>query len=154
MGKVSRERKETLKLITDLRIMEHGYDLMGYDVDRIESLSFHHLLVPAKNIIVISPELKKLKVHTDGYDYWNGAPLVRDTSHDYLHLIETYDSDIFYDITSEMIDQRFKGRLCPYNIRLIDMRLKDFEEEYGDAKGLDKQPLIKDEYRKRLSRVK
>lgn len=147
-------RKVMQRLVTDLRIMEHGYDLMGYDVDREESLSFHHLIVPAQNIIVISPELKKLNISTDGYDYWNGAPLVKETSHDYLHIIEQYDSNIFYDITSEMIDQRFKGRLCPYNIRLINMRLKDFEEEYGNAKGFDNQPLIKDAYRKRLGRVK
>lgn len=148
-------RKESRVIVDNFRIMKLGYDFMGYDVNSEESLSFHHLIVPAKNIIVPSRELKKLNVKTDGYDYWNGVVLVKDTSHEYLHVTEIYDPNVFYDITSEMIDMKIKGRLDPKNIRLIDMRLKDFEQEYeGEIGFIDGQPIIKPEFRKRLGRVR
>jgi hypothetical protein len=138
-------REVTKRMISNFKIHNLGYDFMGYDVNCQESLSFHHLIVPHKNFA---------DVGKGGYEEWNGAILVRDTSHDYLHLIEKYDFNIFIDITSEMIDQNVKGKLDPYNIRLIDMLLKDFEQEWEGEIGYNGKPLIKDEFRKRLNRVR
>ena len=36
----------TEKMIKDFKIMKLGFDFMGYRVDRKQSLSFHHLIVP------------------------------------------------------------------------------------------------------------
>ena len=138
-------REVTKRMITNFRLMNVGYDFMGYNVNSLDSLSFHHLIVPHKNFA---------DQGSGGYEDWNGAILVRLTSHDYLHLIEKYDFNIFIDITSEMIDQNIKGKLDPKNIRLIDMLLKDFEKEWDGEIGYNGKPLIKDEFRKRLERVR
>ena len=144
--------KEVTKiLVSNLKIMKFGYDLMGYDINSEECIDFHHLLIPKKNFPLVD---SNGVIHRDGVEDWNGAPLNGDTSHPYLHLIERYDFNIFIDITSEMIDQKIKGRMDPKNIRLIDMRLKDFEEEWDGETSLKGEPLIKDAYRKRLGRVR
>ena len=134
------------RMITNFKISEFGYDFMGYDVNRYESLSFHHLIVPHKDCSELGIQ--------GGYEEWNGALLVRSTAHDYLHTIEKYDFNIFLDITSEMICQNIKGRLDPNNIKLINMLLNDFEKEWDGEIGYNGKPLIRDEFRKRLDRVR
>lgn len=134
------------RMITNFKISEFGYDFMGYDVNRYESLSFHHLIVPHKDCSELGIQ--------GGYEEWNGALLVRSTAHDYLHTIEKYDFNIFLDITSEMICQNIKGRLDPNNIKLINMLLTDFEKEWDGEIGYNGKPLIRDEFRKRLDRVR
>ena len=140
-------REITKNMIENFKLRELGYDFMGYDIDKVESLTFHHLIIPHK-------DCGPLGIEDDGYVEWNGSILVRNHSHDYLHIIEKYDFNIFLDITSEMIDQNIKGRLDPKNLRLIDMLLKDFEEEWDGEIGYNSKPLIKDAYRKRLNRVR
>ncbi len=132
-------------MITNFKLTELGYDFMGYDIDLVHNLSFHHLIVPHKDCAELGIQ--------GGFEDWNGAILLRDT-HDYLHIIEKYDFNIFLDVTAEMIDENLKGRLDPKNIRLIDMRLKDFEKEWEGEVGYNGKILIKDEYRKRLGRVR
>ena len=134
------------RMITNFQISEFGYDFMGYDVNRYESLSFHHLIVPHKDCSELGIQ--------GGYEEWNGALLVRSTAHDYLHIIEKYDFNIFLDITSEMICQNIKGRLDPNNIKLINMLLNDFEKEWDGEIGYNGKPLIREEFRKRLDRVR
>lgn len=140
-------REVSKKIITNFKLWEMGYDFMGYDIRNLESLSFHHLIVPHK-------ECSELGANQGGYDYWNGVVLVRKSAHDYLHVIEKYDFNIFLDITSEMIDQKIKGKLDPVNIRYIDMLLKDFEKEWEGEIGYNGKPLIRDEFTKRLGRVR
>ena len=77
----------TKQIIKDFKIMKLGYDFMGYKVDRKESLSFHHLIIPYR-------ECKSFGLG-EGYLYWNGAILRQNTSHDYLHLIESKDLNCF-----------------------------------------------------------
>ena len=113
----------TKQMIDDFKIMKIGIDFMGYKVDRKESLSFHHLVIPHRNCKLFSLE--------EGYLYWNGAILRRDTSHDYLHIIEKIDYDIFLAITSEMIDENVKGYLDIENLRYISDCLKTFEREHS-----------------------
>ena len=136
----------TRDMIKLYNIKKAGCDFMGYTFKSTENLSFHHLIVPHKDCSELGIQ--------GGYEEWNGALLVRSTAHDYLHTIEKYDFNIFLDITSEMICQNIKGRLDPNNIKLINMLLTDFEKEWDGEIGYNGKPLIRDEFRKRLDRVR
>lgn len=114
------------------------FDFMGYDIKRKESLSFHHLIVAKRNC-----HKERLG---NGYYIWNGAILVQDTSHNYLHLIEHYDYEIFCRITSEMIDQNIKGRLDIENLKQIKDLLLYFEREHDRQTSKRGKILIKDNY--------
>ena len=110
-------------------------DFMGYELDR-KSASYHHLIIPRR---LGGPKTID-----------NGAVLNGKTAHPYLHLIEGRDYEIFCLITSEMIDQNLKGRLDIENLKRIDMLLKYFEKGHsGDTNSYD-EPLIKEDYVKRL----
>ncbi len=128
----------TIEMIQDYRINELKYDFMGYVFKDLRELSFHHLIVPRH----LCPK-KRLG---DGYFKWNGAILVRDTAHDYLHLIEHYDEDLFELITAEMIDQNVKNRLDIENLKRIRNILLAFETEYADEVDTHGKRLIKDKF--------
>lgn len=131
-------REVTKNMIKDFRIMKLGIDFMGYKVDRKESLSFHHLIVPHRHC--------KQYGLGEGYLYWNGAILVQKTSHEYLHLIEQKNIEIFSFITSEMIDMNVLGRLDERNLKNIDDVLTLFEREHCSDRGKKGKYLIKEEY--------
>lgn len=136
----------TKQIIKDFKIMKLGYDFMGYKVDRKESLSFHHLIIPYR-------DCKSFGLG-EGYLYWNGAILRQNTSHDYLHLIESKDYELFLAITSEMIDENVKGYLEMQNIRYIDDCLTYFEREHCSDRGKKGKLLIKEEYTRRMIKWK
>ena len=135
-------REITKLMINQFRIMKLGYDFMGYKVDKKNSLSYHHLIIPRR--------LCSQNGLGEGYLFWNGAILRQDTSHDYLHLIEAKDCDIFLAITSEMIDQNIKGYLDIDNLRRINDLLKIFEKEHCYDRGKKGKLLIKDSYYRRV----
>ena len=135
-------REITKLMINQFRIMKLGYDFMGYKVDKKSSLSFHHLIVPRR--------LCSQNGLGEGYLWWNSAILRQDTSHDYLHLIEAKDYEIFLAITSEMIDQNIKGYLDIDNLRRINDLLKIFEKEHCYDRGKKGKLLIKDSYYRRM----
>ena len=84
-------------MINEFKIKRLGYDFMGYYIDKNSNLSFHHLIIPHR-------DCKKYGLG-EGCFRWNGAILNQETSHDYLHnIIEKFDEEIFYLITSEMVD--------------------------------------------------
>ena len=123
-NKAIRYKKEvTNLLIRDFGIMELGYDFMGYKVKSRDSLSFHHMIVPHDKSKIVGLE------HS-GYLYWNGAILVQDTSHDYLHLVEEIDRFKFELITSEMIVMHERGYLDQRCLNEIDECLTAFEQEH------------------------
>lgn len=136
----------TKQMIKNFKIMKLGMDFMGYEVKKKESLSFHHLIIPHRDC--------KLYGLGEGYLYWNGAILNQLTSHDYLHLIERIDYDIFLAITSEMIDENVKGYLDMENIRYIDDCLTFFEREHCSDRNKKGKILIKEEYTKRMMKWK
>lgn len=131
-------REITEKMIKDFKIMKLGFDFMGYKVDRKQSLSFHHLIVPHRD--------SKARGLGEGYLYWNGAILKQNTSHDYLHLIETKDYDLFLAITSEMVDQNIKGYLDKQNLIYIRNCLLEFEREHCSDRTKKGKLLIKEEF--------
>lgn len=114
------------------------FDFMGYDIKRKESLSFHHLIIPHRYC--------KEQGLGEGYFVWNGAVLNQETSHEYLHIIENKDYEIFCRLTSEMIDMNIKGYLDIENLRYIKDILFYFEKEHGLDRNSKGRPLIKREY--------
>lgn len=139
--------KEITKLmIKKYALMKLKYDFMGYEFQRSNQLSFHHLIVPKRYC--------KQEGLGEGYLDWNGAILRQNTSHDYLHIIERYDPEIFELITSEMIDENLKGRLDMENMKAIDDLLSYFEREHCSDRTKKGSPIIKPEYTRRLVKKK
>ena len=131
--------KEITKImINDFKIMKLGYDFLGYKVNRKQDLSFHHLIIQRRHC--------KEAGLGEGYLYWNGAILRQNTSHDYLHIIEKIDPDIFYELTSEMIDENIKGRLDIDNLKRIHDLLLYFEREHDHDTSKKGKLLIKREF--------
>ena len=131
--------KEITKImVNDFKIMKLGMDFMGYHVNRKQDLSFHHLIIQRRHC--------KEAGLGEGYLYWNGAILRQNTSHDYLHIIEKIDPDIFYELTSEMIDENIKGRLDIDNLKRIHDLLLYFEREHDHDYTKKGKLLIKREY--------
>ena len=138
-------REITKKMIEYYKIMKLGYDFMGYPAKDKKTLSFHHLIVPRRNC--------KAKGLGEGYIWWNGAILNQSTSHDYLHLIEAKDYDMFLAITSEMIDENIKGYLDRENLLRIRDVLEQFEKEHCSDRGKKGNLLIKDTYLRRVKKL-
>jgi hypothetical protein len=130
-----------VKPITREMIKKYGikeFDFMGYDIKRKEGLSFHHLIIPHR--------YSKEYGIGEGYLIWNGAILFQDTSHEYLHIIEHIDFDVFCALTSEMIDMNVKGKLDIENLRYIKDILLSFEREHDHDRNKKGKLLIKREY--------
>lgn len=131
--------KEITKImVNDFKIMKLGYDFLGYKVNRKQDLSYHHLIIPRRHC--------KEAGLGEGYLYWNGAILRQNTSHDYLHIIEKIDPDIFYELTSEMIDENIKGQLDIDNLKRIHDLLLYFEREHDHDTSKKGKLLIKREF--------
>ena len=131
--------KEITKImINDFKIMKLVYYFLGYKVNRKQDLSYHHLIIPRRHC--------KEAGLGEGYLYWNGAILRQSTSHDYLHIIEKIDPDIFYELTSEMIDENIKGRLDIDNLKRIHDLLLYFEREHDHDTSKKGKLLIKREF--------
>lgn len=122
-------------MIKEFNIKKLGYDFMGYSLQKNDIYTFHHLIIPNREGGLITRD--------------NGAVLCGNTSHPYLHLIEYIDEEIFYRITSEMIDQNIKGKLDIDNLRRIRGLLEYFEREHSTDRGKKGKLLIKEEYYKR-----
>lgn len=131
-------REITKIMVNEFKIMKLGMDFMGYHVNRKQDLSFHHLIIQRRHC--------KEAGLGEGYLYWNGAILRQNTSHDYLHLIENIDPDIFYELTSEMIDENIKGRLDIDNLKRIHDLLLYFEREHDHDTSKKGKLLIKREF--------
>lgn len=128
-------KQVTKLMINEFKLKELGIDFMGYKVQREESLTFHHLIVPNRE--------------GGPYARWNGA-ILGSTPHQYLHVIENKDYDTFCYITSEMIDMNIKGYLDIENLRNIHSLLEQFEAEHQGETTRKGKVLIKPEYKQRV----
>lgn len=128
--------KEVTKLmINEFKLKELGMDFMGFQLQKGDIYTFHHLIVPNRN--------------GGPYARWNGAILFS-TPHQYLHVIENYDYDRFCYISSELIDENIKGYIDMENIRNIHEVLCEFEREYSGKRTKKGKLLIKEEYTRRI----
>ena len=114
---------------------------MGYEFERTNELSFHHLIIPKKDC-----KYREGK----GFEVWNGAILNQNNAHEYLHKIQCYDDDRFQAITLEMIDENLKGHLDIENLKAINDVLESFEKEYLGVRTKNGNEIIKEEYLKRI----
>lgn len=137
-------REITKEMIIAYKLKKLGYDFMGFEFNRTQQLSFHHLIIPHRHC--------KENGLGEGYIWWNGAILRQNTSHEYLHIIEAKDLERFNAITSELIDENIKGYLNQENLLAIDDILNGFEKEYCGTRTKKGYPLIKEEYTRRLIR--
>ena len=128
-------REVTKQMIRRYLINKLGYDFMGYKFNDEKELSFHHLIVPKR--------LCQIKGYGDGYYQWNGAILVQNTAHNYLHIIERYDREMFEAITKQMIKENkidlfvFDETVPNPTTKTVDDALK----MYKDKKVLQKFDL-------------
>jgi hypothetical protein len=125
-------------MVNDFKIMKLGYDFLGYKVNRKQDLSYHHLIIPRRHC--------KGAGLGEGYLYWNGAILRQNTSHNYLHIIENIDPEIFCLITSEMIDENIKRKIDIDNLKRIKDLLIYFEKEHDHDITKSGKLLIKREF--------
>ena len=132
-------RETTNIMIHEFNLNKLKYDFAGYTFDRTKQLSFHHLRISKH-------DCKALNIPSEGYLYWNGAILRQDTSHDYLHILEKYDPEIFYLITSELIDENIKRKLTLDSLRRIRTLLEYFEKEHCSTRTKKGNLLIKESY--------
>lgn len=130
-------------MIDEYNLKKLGYDFMGFRFRRVNELSFHHLIIPHRDCD---------NVEAEGYVQWNGAILVQDTSHEYLHLIEKYDRDRFEYITERMRIMNVNGELDPYNLERIEQALRVFETQYRSLESKKGKKLIKYTYYNRIYR--
>lgn len=107
-------------LLNELNIEKLGYDFMGYTFEEVDDLDFHHLIVPRKDCFKMGLDR--------GYIFWNGALLVRETAHRYLHFIEEIDRPLFCLITREMIKENMGREIKLEHLKKIREYLLYFEE--------------------------
>ena len=122
----------TREMIKLYRLKDWGCDFAGFTFSSPEQLSYHHNIIAARNG---GPETIQ-----------NGAILNGKTGHPYLHIIEAKDPEIFYLITSEMLDENIKGKLDIDNLKRIRELLLYFEKEHKDDTTKKGKRLIKWEY--------
>lgn len=127
-----RLKQITQEMIETFRIDKLGFDMMGYTFKRKGDLSYHHLIIPRRNGGPMTFE--------------NGAILRQNTSHDYLHLIEKIDPEVFCAITSELIDENILRRIERQNLENIRDMLLYFEREHDHDYTKKGNLLIKREY--------
>lgn len=131
-------KQVTKLLINDFKIKELGYDFMGYSLQRYDSYTFHHL--------IISRQYCKKYGLGKGYWYGNGVILCGETSHPYLHLIESIEPELFLFITSEMLDMKVKGFIDKSNLIAIHQILDYFEYLHLEDKNDKGKYLIKEQF--------
>lgn len=122
-------------MIKTYKIEELGYDMMGYIIEDISEISFHHLLVP--------------RIYGGPISRWNGALLCRNTAHNYLHLIEHTEPDIFYGITKELCEEKDALTIRLENLRRIREYLLEFESRHERIVSEHGKTLTKREYKDR-----
>lgn len=135
-------REITKLMVYKYNMMNLHYDFMGYAFDKKNELSFHHLIIPKR--------LCQRKKLGDGYTESNGAILVQDTAHNYLHIVEQYDRELFDGITNEMIQENLSGKIRMENLERINILLEYFEKECDGFKNRNGETLIKEKYKQRI----
>jgi len=132
-------REITKEMIKIYNMKKLKYDFMGYTFNNINELSFHHLIVPKRDC--------KKEGLGNGFLFWNGAILKQNTSHDYLHLIERIDRELFLRITKYMIEENTNRKIDIDNLKRIREILLLFENKYEKETDRNGKLLIKKPYK-------
>lgn len=122
------------RLCKDYRIEELGYDFLGYTFDSRKDLSTHHI-VPR---------------HLGGHTKKNNLCILsRDTAHNYIHIIESYDFDIFMRLTQCLLNEVKNGKIGIEELERIEELLLIFEDKYKDEQTKSGELLIRPEYKEK-----
>lgn len=126
------------RLYRDYNIEELGYDFMGYEFGSKKELSTHHII----------PR------HTGGQTKKNNlCVLNRETSHNYIHLIEDYDYKTFLQISASLMKQVKEGKISIDELKRIDDLLLFFEDKFKNEQSRSGELIIKDDYKiKRITK--
>lgn len=115
-------------------------DFLGFYKDTEKSsdmLSYHHT--------------KIAKCKGGEISISNGSILWRCTSHDYLHIIERYDKDLFKYLTKILIEVNDQKYLPNINqLSKINSALLGFEREYSGETNKKGNYIIKESFTRRL----
>ena len=131
--------KELTKDMIEIYNLEAlGHDFMGYTFKNPKQLSFHHLIISRKD--------SQKEGIGDGYVWWNGAILVRDTAHDYLHRIQEFDRDTFLRISDQMVLENVNKKITRETLLQIREYLLAFEAKHEDDTYENGKKLIKKEF--------
>lgn len=107
-------------------------DWMGYELRSINDLTYHHI-----------------QKRADGGNLTldNGALLRGDTAHEYLHIIENKDLDMYVYINNLLKNVNTQG-YAPTKRQLLAVRaiLEQFEREHCSDKTSKGKPLIRTKY--------
>jgi len=135
-----RERSGSMKSITREMITiwhMNKTDWMGYNISRQNPFTYHHAFIPAR-------KGGKMTIS-------NGAILCGQTSHPYIHAIESYDKDRF-DYLTEVLREINDQRRMPSLEQFQRMKsvLESFEREFSGARTHKNKVLIKESYTRRI----
>lgn len=116
-----------------------GIDWMGYDINSVRDLSYHHIEKKEDGGLVTLD---------------NGALLHGDTSHPYLHLIESKDFDMYLYINNLLKNVNTQG-YAPTKRQLLAVRaiLEQFEREHCSDTNSKGRQLIKTKYIERRRKI-
>ena len=104
---------------------------MGYQVKRDNPITFHHLIKRCHN--------GKLEIN-------NGAILTRN-AHEYLHIIESRDLDMYEYINTILKEINIQGYMpIERQIKAIDSILNQFAREHCGDRARNGNLLIKERY--------
>ena len=124
---------ETLKTLIKIYKMK-DIDWMGYKLQ--DRFSYHHII----------------KKSNGGRKVLSNGAVLFQSSHNYLHTIESYDYDKYLfinQILKDINNQRYMP--TKEQLKEIDYVLREFEDEYEDYLSSRDKLLIKKEYRERVS---
>lgn len=122
------------RLYKEYNLEELGYDFLGYTFKDKKELSTHHI---------------KPRFLGGQTKHNNLCILNRNTSHNYIHLIQDYDYKVFLQISKHLLNQVQKGQIDIDEISEINELLLFFEDKFRNEEtknGL----LIKPEYKTRI----
>lgn len=125
-------KEVTREMIKTFKLNKLGYDQMGYTFTNSKQLSYHHMIIA--------------KRFGGKETFENGAILRQSSSHSYLHIIEEKDPEVFYLITSELIDENIKRKVDIENLKKIRDLLLYFEREHDHDYTKKGHLLIRREY--------
>lgn len=122
---------QIVKEMRDIYRLKH-YDFMGYTFKTVNDLSYHHIV-------------KRIDGGPRTFD--NGALLVADTAHQYLHIIESREYEM-YEYINSILKEINTQRKSPTKEQLIEIRnvLLYFEKEHCKDVNTDGRLLIKQRY--------
>lgn len=126
-----------MKSITNLMIIKWNMTnqcWMGYEVKRDNPFTFHHL---------------RKKCHNGKLEINNGAILTRN-AHEYLHIIESRDLDMYEYINAILKEINIQGYMpIERQLKAIDSILNQFAREHCGDRARNGNLLIKERYLKK-----